>query len=151
MGANGTVVGPTSSVYLGVTILDDYVRLENRKITTTSTNGFIALYKNTSYTGGTALLCLNQNQRNYANADICPFTAVTGVTPGVLDPNNLIARIPIRSTTQTPVSDKIDNVLDVLFLEKNTDYILELQNDAGGNADFDISVTLVSETPQVRV
>lgn len=63
MGAFGETVPGVSEGYLGFTTGDVYVRLTNRNIDTDATSGNIALYKETTYSGGTPIPVANRNQR----------------------------------------------------------------------------------------
>lgn len=148
LGVFGETVGGTTTGHIGFTTGDVFSRMVNRKVTTDSASGSITLYKDSPYSGGTSITIKSRNQRDSANGFLPPLNAERTVTPdSALDPAKIIGSVPVEGTNQTLVDKEVDAKADIIFLEKNTSYIIAAENLSANPSKFHLSAVFESEEP----
>tara|TARA_R110000851_G_scaffold100026_4_gene215455 strand:+ start:3254 stop:3745 length:492 start_codon:yes stop_codon:yes gene_type:complete len=141
------ILTDATPVLLGVETGDSFCRIENRRISIDQSEVAISLYSGQEYSGGIPDVFLNANDRlNPLALPDAPGIAHLGVT-ATPDPAKTIRRIDFVASNKNPVNDSIDNEYDVIYLNKNTKYLLEVKKTAGMDGIVSGSFTFVNETP----
>lgn len=139
-------IGAGAFYYTGFTTADVFCQLVNREINTEGTNLLVKLYKNTAYVGGNVITPISRNQRLSSSTFLPNISALDNTAPAAaLDPDKLIGTLPLKSSNQTPANIIVDNALRIIFLEKNTPYLIEIENRSGGVTLVDFSLTIKGE------